>query len=167
MNEENQNTEDVKENQNNTEEQTKEPVKKDAFDKESFKKELFKEWQEELEKTKNMNAKEKAQYELDNKIKATKDKELELAKRELRLDAHNILVDKNLNPKLLDILDYTNKENCLKSIDLIENITNEVIQEGIQKGIEERLKGKTPKQPLGNENTNSLEDDIRRSLGLK
>ena len=144
-------------------------IEKDIFDKEAFKKEIFKEWQEqteklrkETEKTKNMKPDEKAKYEFEQKVKANENKEIELAKRELRLDAHNILVEKKLDCRILDILDYINKENCIKSIDTIESI----LSDALEVAINDRLKGSTPKQAI-NTVTSSLEDEIKKGLGVK
>lgn len=170
-----ENQENVVENQSNAQENNiaetnlNEQSSKDTFDKEAFKKELFKEWQEqseklrqEAEKTKNMKPDEKAKYELDQKIKDNEIKETELAKRELRLDSHNILVERKLNPKILDVLDYSSKDNCIKSIDTIESI----LKESLEDAINDRLKGTTPKQAINNSKL-SLEDEIKKGLGVK
>lgn len=173
MNGENQ-QENLEQQGNTQENETKEtnvqePKSNDTFDPEKFKEELFKEWQEqaekarqEAEKTKGMKPDEKAKYELDKQAKANADKEAELAKRELKLDAHNILVEKGLNPKLLNVLDYSSKEDCIKSIDAIES----VLQESLEQAINERLKGTTPKQPINN-SVSSLEDEIKQGLGVR
>ena len=148
----------------------KEQTNKDTFDKDAFKEELFKEWQEQMEKsrqesekTKNMKPDEKVKYELDKIKKANEDKEAELIKRELKLDAHNILVERKLNPKILNILDYSSKENCIKSIDTVESI----LQESLEQAINDRLKGSTPKQSINNTISCSLEDEIKKGLGVK
>lgn len=153
------------------EEVVKEQVNEEAnnsFDKEAFKKELFKEWQEQLDKAKQeenqiktMKPDEKLKYELDKMKKANEDKALQLEKRELRLDAHNILVNKKLDCRILDILDYTSKENCIKSIDTIEAI----LKDALEVAVNDRLKGTTPKQGISN--TSSLEEEIRKGLGVK
>ena len=109
-----------------------------------------------------MKPDEKAKYEIDQKIKANEIKETELAKRELRLDAHNILVERKLNPKILDVLDYSSKDNCIKSIDTIESI----LKESLEDAINDRLKGTTPKQAINNSKL-SLEDEIKKGLGVK
>ena len=146
-----------------------EQISKYTFDKDAFKEELFKEWQvqmeksrQETEKTKNMKPDEKAKYELDKIKKANEDKEAELIKRELRLDAHNILVERKLDCRILDILDYSSKENCMKSIDTVESI----LKDALEVAINDRLKGSTPKQAT-NTVTSSLEDEIKKGLGLK
>ncbi len=166
--------ENIKENTQEKQEDTQEnnlneEISKDTFDKEAFKKEIFKEWQEQMdkskqetEKIKNMKPDEKAKYELDKIKKANEDKEVELIKRELRLDAHNILVERKLDCRILDILDYSNKENCIKSIDTVESILNDALEVAIN----DRLKGSTPKQAT-NTVTSSLEDEIKKGLGLK
>lgn len=146
-----------------------EQAPKETFNKDAFKEELFKEWQEQMEKakqesekTKDMKPDEKAKYELDKIKKANEDKEAELIKRELRLDAHNILVERKLDCRVLDILDYSNKENCIKSIDTIESI----LKDALEVAINDRLKGSTPKQATNN-TTSSLEDEIKKGLGVK
>lgn len=166
--------ENIKENTQEKQEGIKEnnvngQISKDTFNKDAFKEELFKEWQEQLEKsrqetekTKNMKPDEKAKYELDKIKKANEDKEAELIKRELRLDAHNILIERKLDCRILDILDYSDKENCIKSIDTVESILNDALEVAIN----DRLKGSTPKQSINNA-TSSLEDEIKKGLGLK
>lgn len=173
MNGENQ-QENLEQQGNTQENETKEtnvqePKSNDTFDPEKFKEQLFKEWQEqaekarqEAEKTKGMKPDEKVKYELDKIKKANEDKEAELIKRELKLDAHNILVERKLNPKILNILDYSSKENCIKSIDTVESI----LQESLEQAINDRLKGSTPKQSINN-TISSLEDEIKKGLGVK
>lgn len=164
-----ENIEQKQENLKESKSSVNEQIEKDTFDKEEFKKELFKEWQEqteklrqEAEKTKNMKPDEKAKYEFEQKVKANQTKEIELAKRELRLDAHNILIEKKLDCRILDILDYSNKENCIKSIDTIESI----LKDALEVAVNDRLKGTTPKQATSSA-TNSLEDEIKKGLGIK
>lgn len=105
---------------------------------------------------------EKAKYELDKKLKESSERENELIKRELRLDAHSILVGKGLSPKLLDILNYSSKEDCTKSIDTLES----VFRECVVLAVDEKLKGSTPIQSSGG-STNSVEDEIKKAMGIK
>ncbi|MDE6181928.1 MAG: DUF4355 domain-containing protein [Eubacteriales bacterium] len=138
------------------------------FDAESFRKQIFEEFRaemqkerEEFEKTKNMKADEKAKYNFEKRVKENDERESQLFKRELRLDAHNILIEKGLNPKLLDILDYSSKENCENSINTVENVFRECVQQAVN----EKLKGSTPLK-ASNSGSN-VEDIIKKAMGIQ
>lgn len=67
-------------------------------------------------------------------------KEQELAQRELRYDALQMLQDRKLPRQLANLLDYTDKEHCEESIAGIEAM----YREAVQAGVEDRLRGTTP-----------------------
>ena len=152
----------------NSTEITQENNSNTQFDAESFKKQMFEEFRaemqkerEEFEKTKNMKADEKAKYAFEKKVKENDEREKGLFKRELRLDAHNIIIEKGLSPKLLDILDYSSKENCEKSINIVES----VFMECVQQAVNEKLKGSTPLK--ANNSGSNTEDIIKKAMGIQ
>lgn len=76
----------------------------------------------EAEKTAKMSAEEKAQHELEKREKEIAKREAELSKREIRTKMFNVLKEKELPDKLLDIIAGNEEEIILKNIDEFETI---------------------------------------------
>lgn len=97
----------------------------------------------EAEKLAKMNAEQKTQYEREKKDKELASREAELTARELKATAKETLVSKGLPASLADVLNYTNAEECSKSIEAVEA----AFREAVAAGVDEKLKGgKAPKK---------------------
>ena len=86
----------------------------------------------EAEKLAQMNADEKAKYELEKKIKELESREAELSKKELQNTSLDILVEKgystSTSKQLLAFLDYSNADNCIVSIDNLDKVLKACIE---------------------------------------
>ena len=86
----------------------------------------------EAEKLAQMNADEKAKYELEKKIKELESREAELNKKELQNTSLDILVEKgystSTSKQLLAFLDYSNADNCKVSIDNLDKVLKACIE---------------------------------------
>lgn len=85
-------------------------------------------------------------------------KDESLTRRELVLDAREVLADRKLPDGFVDLLDYSDKDSCLKSIDVLE----EAFRTAVQEGVNEKLKGSAPPKDASTEGVkpNSKADDI-------
>ena len=100
-----------------------------------------KEKADEAAKLAKMKAEEKAEYERQKREKALADREAAITKRELRAEAMTQLTEKGLPASLADILDCTSAEGCKKSMEAVEK----AFSEAVEKAVNDRLKGNTPK----------------------
>lgn len=99
----------------------------------------------EAEKLAKMTDSEKNDYLTKKRLADLDKREAEITKRELTASAKNTLADKGLPSELAEFLDYTNADTCKKSIDDVEK----TFRAAVQKGVEERLKGKEPMKKAG------------------
>lgn len=99
-------------------------------------------FQDEVERVSQMTEEEKAAYFKQKQEKEAADREADLVRRELTLDARSALQDKHLPETFLDLLDYSDKEACMKSVSTLEAAFNTAVQIAV----EDKLKGgKAPK----------------------
>lgn len=116
----------------------------------------------EKEKVAQMDEKEKAKYTQDKQAYALAEKEKELAKRELAVEAKTLLADKGLPTELYRILAYENEEALKESIETVET----TIQKAVEQAVAERLKGSAPRKAPATQAT-SLQEEIRKAMGLQ
>ena len=106
----------------------------------------------EAEKLAQMNADEKAKYELEKKIKELEDREAELSKKELQNTSLDILVEKgystSTSKQLLAFLDYSNADNCKVSIDNLDKVLKACIETEVNNKIKNN-NNVTPKKSSG------------------
>lgn len=106
----------------------------------------------EAEKLAQMNADEKAKYELEKRIKELEGREAELSKKELQNTSLDILVEKGYSTttskELLAFLDYSNADNCKASIDSLDKILKACIETEVNNKIKNNT-NVTPKKPSG------------------
>lgn len=95
----------------------------------------------EAEKLAKMNADQKAEYERKQQEEKLLQREAEVTRKELKIEAHKIFTEKGLPVDLLDVLKYDNAESCNQSIDALEK----AFRQAVEKGVNERLKGEAPK----------------------
>ena len=78
------------------------------------------EQRKEAEKLAAMNAKEKAEYEMNKKRQDLEKRERNIQLRELTAEAKDMLIEKGLSSDLASILDYKEAESVKESINIIE-----------------------------------------------
>ncbi|GAX46775.1 capsid assembly scaffolding protein Gp46 family protein [Pseudolactococcus reticulitermitis] len=66
-------------------------------------------------------------------------KEAELSKRELTLEAKELLVEKGLNKEFINVLNFESQESMTASIDAISEFVIKEIASGIENGVKKRL----------------------------
>lgn len=71
--------------------------------------------------------KEKGKINADREAEYSK-REQELNTRELKISARETLSEKNMPSELLDVLNYTSKEDMLKSIDILEKVIKSEVE---------------------------------------
>lgn len=103
----------------------------------------------EAEKLAKMNAEQKAKYAEEKRIAELEQREKEITTRELRATAYETLAEKNLPKELVDILNYSDAENCNKSIESVEK----AFQSAVEKAVNDKLRGGNP--PKGGQGNNN------------
>ena len=121
------------------------------------------EQRKEAEKLAAMNAKEKAEYEINKKQQDLEERERNIQLRELTAEAKDMLIEKGLSSDLASILDYKDAESVKESINIIEVAINKEAE----KQVIERLKGRTPKtkninSAITKEEIEKIEDGVER-----
>ena len=121
------------------------------------------EQRKEAEKLAAMNAKEKAEYEINKKQQDLEERERNIQLRELTAEAKDMLIEKGLSSDLASILDYKDAESVKESINIIEA----AISKEAEKQVIERLKGRTPKtkninSAITKEEIEKIEDGVER-----
>lgn len=121
------------------------------------------EQRKEAEKLAAMNAKEKAEYEMNKKEQDLEERERNIQLRELTAEAKDMLIEKGLSSDLASILDYKDAESVKESINIIEAAINKEAE----KQVIERLKGRTPKtkninSAITKEEIEKIEDGVER-----
>lgn len=121
------------------------------------------EQRKEAEKLAAMNAKEKAEYEMNKKRQDLEKRERDIQLRELTAEAKDMLIEKGLSSDLASILDYKDAESVKESINIIEAAINKEAE----KQVIERLKGRTPKtkninSAITKEEIEKIEDGVER-----
>lgn len=116
----------------------------------------------EAEKLAKMTDGEKAQYLQQKREKELADREAAVTRKELMADAKNTLAEKKLPVGLAEVLNYTDKDTCSKSIEAVEK----AFQEMVEAAVNERLKGDKPPRKPGDEDE-TLEKQIEAAMGLR
>ena len=87
-----------------------------------------------------MTEEERAAYEASRRESALDAREKELAVRELRAEALELLAARGLPKALADAVGYDSREGMLASVDAVERAFRQAVQEAV----EERLRGASP-----------------------
>lgn len=118
--------------------------------------EKFAEWenkQTEAQKLAKMTADEKAEYEKKKQEEDYNTRLAELTKKELRIEAHKTLTEKDLPIELLDALVYSDANSCNASITAVEK----AFRIALEKGVNDRLRGKAPGASNGSSATLTID----------
>lgn len=90
-------------------------------------------------------------------------REEEVARRELRAQAVQELAARQLPAELGDLLDYTDAERCAASLETVERL----FRQAVQQGVERRIAGSAPRSGSGNQGRSaSLRDAISEHYSL-
>lgn len=128
--------------------------------------------QDEVLRVSKMTQTEKEAYFKQKQAREQAQKEADLLKRELTLDARGILQERKLPDAFVDLLDYSNKDACKKSIDVLDA----AFADAVQKAVDDKLKGTKPPKDAGTEGTQKTSADaqeekvtaeIREIMGLR
>lgn len=103
----------------------------------------------EAQKLAKMNADQKAEYEAQKKLDELTKREKDITTRELRAAAYETLAEKYLPKELVDILNYSDAEQCNKSIEAVEK----AFQSAVEKAVNDKLRGGNP--PKGGQGDNN------------
>ena len=120
-------------------------------------------FQDEVLRVSKMTQEEKEAYLKQKAEKEAAEREADLVRRELTLDARSVLQDKHLPESFLELLVYTDKEACLKSIDTLETAFNVAVQAGV----EEKLKGGKPPKDSATEGAQTAAQPNARQQALE
>ena len=127
--------------------------------------------QDEVLRVSQMTEDEKAAYFKQKQDKEAADREANLTRRELTLDARSALQSKHMPERFIDLLDYSSKDACMKSIDVLEA----AYTEAVRAGVEDRLRGGQPPKDAGTEGKKASAvsaqqqalEEAKRVAGLK
>ncbi|WP_269477766.1 DUF4355 domain-containing protein [Hominibacterium faecale] len=98
----------------------------------------------EAEKLSKMTELERKEYKQKKATAELEQREKDLARREMMAEAKAALAEKQLPVALADVLDYSDADKCKGSIEVVEH----VFRDSVQQAVEEKLKGgKPPKAP--------------------
>lgn len=94
----------------------------------------------EAKKLAEMNADEKQKYQLDQREQELADREKAIARKELTAEAKAMLSERDLPVELVNVVDLTSAETVSASIGALQKSW----EHAVQKGVQEKLKGKAP-----------------------
>lgn len=94
----------------------------------------------EAKKLAKMNADEKQKYQLDQREQELAGREKALARKELTAEAKAMLSERDLPVELVNVVDLTSAETVSQSVAVLQKSW----EQAVQKGVQEKLKGKAP-----------------------
>ena len=94
----------------------------------------------EAKKLAKMNADEKQKYQLDQREQELANREKALARKELTAEAKAMLSERDLPVGLVNVVDLTSAETVSQSVAVLQKSW----EQAVQKGVQEKLKGKAP-----------------------
>lgn len=114
----------------------------------------------EAEKLANMTEKQKKEYELEKRLKALEDREKAITQKELEAQAKTTLLDKGIPSELSSFLNYSNADECSKSIDVL----SKAFQTAVEKQVENALKGKGAPKKAPQNNEKTQQDEVYNAM---
>lgn len=94
----------------------------------------------EAKKLSKMNADEKQKYQLDQREQELADREKAIARKELTAEAKAMLSERDLPVELVNVVDLTSADTVSQSVAVLQKSW----EQAVQKGVQEKLKGKAP-----------------------
>lgn len=115
----------------------------------------------EAEKLAKMTKEEKAQYMQQKREKELTDREAAITRKELMAEAKNTLASDGLPQELAEVLDYSDADSCMKSMEKVKA----AFQKAVETAVEEKLKGgKPPKKAPGTDTQEALEKQVFNAM---
>lgn len=115
---------------------------------------------QEAERLASLSAEERRKEEEKKRSEELASKEAEIAKREMKLDAINVLAEKKLPVKFVDFVIGANPEATLKNINELKSAWDHAIEDEIKT----RLTGKTPTSGAPGTTAVNMNDILRAQL---
>ena len=89
------------------------------------------------------------------------DREAAVTRKELMAEAKNTLASDNLPVELAEVLDYTDADSCMKSMEKVKN----AFQKAVEAAVEEKLKGGKPQKKAPETDTQkALEQQVYNAM---
>lgn len=115
----------------------------------------------EAEKLAKMTEEEKTKYLQQKREKNLTDREAAVTRKELMAEAKNTLASDNLPVELAEVLDYTEADSCMKSMEKVKS----AFQKAVEAAVEEKLKGgKPPKKAPETDTQKALEQQVYNAM---
>ena len=115
----------------------------------------------EAEKLAKMTEEEKTKYLQQKREKDLTDREAAVTRKELMAEAKNTLASDNLPVELAEVLDYTDADSCMKSMEKVKS----AFQKAVEAAVEEKLKGgKPPKKAPETDTQKALEQQVYNAM---
>ena len=105
---------------------------------------------------------QRAMQEAQRREQQLQQREADITRRELRAQAIDTLISRDLPHELESILDYTSADACSASIDNVEK----VFRAAVQQAVDARLKASGVKLPMPGSGDNALLAQVRTAMGL-
>lgn len=115
----------------------------------------------EAEKLAKMTEEEKTKYLQQKREKNLTDREAAVTRKELMAEAKNTLASNNLPVELAEVLDYTDADSCMKSMEKVKS----AFQKAVEAAVEEKLKGGKPlKKAPETDTQKALEQQVYNAM---
>lgn len=115
----------------------------------------------EAEKLAKMTEDEKTKYLQQKREKDLTAREAAVTKKEMMAEAKNTLASDNLPVELAEVLDYTDADSYMKSMEKVKT----AFQKAVETAVEEKLKGgKPPKKAPGTDAQEALEKQVFNAM---
>lgn len=115
----------------------------------------------EAEKLARMTEEEKTKYLQQKREKDLTDREAAVTRKELMAEAKNTLASDNLPVELAEVLDYTDADSCMKSMEKVKS----AFQKAVEAAVEEKLKGgKPPRKAPETDAQKALEQQVYNAM---
>lgn len=120
----------------------------------------FKQQMAEAEKLRTMNEEQKAQYELEQRIKEIEAKEKEFALKENRYEAQKIMAEKNIPLAFADFIVAEDAETMMSNISLFEK----EFKRAVRAEVDKRIASPAPKANIGMDTAISKEQFMKMTI---
>lgn len=115
----------------------------------------------EAEKLAKMTEDEKTKYLQQKREKDLTAREAAVTRKELMAEAKNTLASDNLPVELAEVLDYSDADSCMRSMEKVKA----AFQKAVETAVEEKLKGgKPPKKATGTDTQEALEKQVFNAM---
>lgn len=117
----------------------------------------------EADKLAKMTKEQKAAYLAEKREKSLDEREAAITRKELTAEAKNTLLDKGMSQDLAEFLNYTDAESVNRSIDALAKI----FQQAVETAVENKIRGDKPPKKAPEGSSDTMDQEIKRFMGLK